>query len=467
VVTPTAEAKAARAIAASNGPLRLYEHLICTGVVERDRHQVGALEHLQRLFDVILQRKALFEWSGNASASTDTRSSPSDAPPALSAVKKWFLGVSKHTPPVQTTNTSESSLHNTSLRGIYLYGDVGCGKSFVMDLFYECVPIARKQRVHFHAFMRDVHRQMHVWRTQERADHEHDPIPPLAKKLASNARLLCFDEFQVSDVGDAAILHRLFRLLIVEHGVLVISTSNRPPEDLYKGGIQRDLFLPFIDLLKERLFVYSINSGVDHRLSGKLVTQVYHYPITPKSVEHMETLWKELTHNKVEKPTTLTVNGRLWTLPRTAHGMVRCTFEELCDRPLGPSDFLELSKHFHTLVLDDIPVMTMRQKSQARRFITLVDALYEAKVKLICSAHGEPKDLFRQTLEEDELRDFDVAVLEKPVIYESDIDEGILPPDEPSIYSGQEEVFMFARAVSRLTEMRSDKYLRQAHHSKK
>ncbi|MBB5772458.1 cell division protein ZapE [Brevundimonas vesicularis] len=286
------------------------------------------------------------------------------------------------------------------VRGLYLYGPPGRGKSMLMDLFYSATPEPRKTRAHFHAFMARIHDLVKQWRegdakTRKAVFGTHkgdDPIPPIAKLIASEARLLCFDELQVTDIADAMILGRLFEALFEDRVVLAI-TSNRAPEDLYKNGINRQLFLPFIDIIRERCVVVETAGARDWRLDRMTSAQVWH---TPDDRAAFETLWRELKGGEPEEPAHLTVLGRDVVVKRTVGSMARATFAELCARPLGPQDYLAIAQRFHTLFLEDVPILSSANHHEARRLVTLVDALYEAKTKLIVLAAAKPEALYTE-----------------------------------------------------------------------
>ena len=312
-------------------------------------------------------------------------------------------------------------------QGLYIYGDVGRGKSMLMDLFFDATAIPHKRRVHFHAFMLEVHAMIHRWRQldpkgKERKEGGDDPIPPVAKQIAKQAWLLCFDEFQVTDVADAMILRRLFEKLF-KRGVVVVATSNRAPGDLYLNGLNRPLFLPFIDLLKERLDVLHLAGVVDYRLNRLAGQSVWHASPGPEANAALDAAFATLTDDALGVPMILEMQGRKLTVPVQARGVARMRFAELCETALGAADYLALAARFHTLILADIPVLTPEQRNAAKRFTTLIDTLYEAKVKLIASAGAAPD---------------------------------ILYPDG-------DESFEFRRCVSRLEEMQSDSYRMLAH----
>jgi cell division protein ZapE len=302
--------------------------------------------------------------------------------------------------------------------GLYLWGDVGRGKSMLMDLFYERVPLRSKRRVHFNAFMVETHARIHEAR-REGAD---DPIPPVARTIAREAALLCFDEFQVTDVADAMILGRLFEQLF-EAGVVVVATSNTPPQRLYEGGLNRQLFLPFIRLIEERLDIVELNGPVDYRLQRLAQLDTYIAPLGPAADAAMDAAWLRLTDRTRGEPQTLAILGRKLCVPQAAKGVARFSFDQLCRQPLAAADYLEIARHFHTLLIDRIPAMGPAERNEAKRFTMLIDTLYDESVKLICSAAA--------------------------------------PPD--ALYPAGDGANAFRRTASRLVEMQSAEYLRHGH----
>jgi cell division protein ZapE len=311
-------------------------------------------------------------------------------------------------------------------RGLYIYGPVGRGKTMLMDMFFDAAETRLKRRAHFHAFMADVHERLNRWRqARKRGEVEgEDPIGPVAADLAREASLLCFDEFSVRDIADAMILSRLFTALFIA-GVVVVATSNVAPDDLYKDGLNRALFLPFIALLHERLDVVELDARTDYRLEKLRRAPVYYTPLSLKADEALDTAFLALTGHERGEPTRIELLGRYLDVPQAVDGVARFDFDALCRRPLGAADYLKLAQRFHTIVLDRIPSLSESERNEAKRFIILIDALYDMRVKLIASAAGEPE----------------------------------------ALYSGADgaEAFEFARTASRLYEMRSADYLALPH----
>lgn len=298
--------------------------------------------------------------------------------------------------------------------GVYLYGGVGTGKSLMMDLFFDTAPVEHKRRVHFHQFLQEVHTRI----TEEREKKDRDPLPRVARAIAKETRLLCFDELQVTDVGDAMILGRLFEGLFAE-GVVMVATSNRHPDELYKNGINRQLFEPFIEVIKSRVEVFKLDSGRDYRLERLEAAPVYYAPLGEEADAAMDATFERLTLGAKARACTITVKGRELVVTREAAGVARFEFEELCARPLGAADYLTLAERFHTLMIDHTPILTPDKRDQAKRFATLIDALYEVKTKLVMSAAAQPG----------------------------------------ALYPGGDYAFEFQRTASRLMEMRSHDYL--------
>ena len=304
--------------------------------------------------------------------------------------------------------------------GLYLVGEVGRGKSMLMDLFFDTADVARKQRIHFHRFIQGVHGRIHALRKAR--PEVSDPIPPVADQIAAEASLLCFDEFQVNDIADAMILGRLFQALF-DRGVVVVTTSNTAPDDLFKGQPGRDAFLPFIGLIRQRLELLVMDGGRDYRRERLRGLRTWQVPVDAMSRQALDKAFVRLTGGSAIRPVTLTVMGRDLVVPQASDGVARFDFDRLCNTALGAGDYLAIATTFHTLVVDGIPRLSPENFDQARRFIVLVDTLYDQRVKLIASADA--------------------------------------PPDK--LYQRGENAKMFERTASRLDEMQSEDWLGQAH----
>ncbi|MFZ8946486.1 MAG: cell division protein ZapE [Paracoccaceae bacterium] len=319
----------------------LYDGLVTSGEIFRNEAQISVLPHLDALKTELEQpvKKSLFR----------------KAPP----------------PP----------------KGLYIWGGVGTGKSFLMDLFAANVDVPAR-RVHFHAFMQEVQNALHI----ARAASEQDALNVVARNLSKGLRLLALDEMQIKDIADAMIVGRLFTLMR-EDGVVCVTTSNRPPDDLYKDGLNRQLFLPFIAYLKEHLIVHDMQSETDFRQNRMSGAQVYFTPLNSVSSQGVEELWRDLTGGRDIRH-SLQVKGRSLDIPRYHNGVGRLSFYDLCGKPLGPADYLTLAEALRVIVIDDIPQLGRHNFNEAKRFVTLIDALYESKTRLICSAAALPEMLY-------------------------------------------------------------------------
>ncbi len=383
----------------SQGPLAHYRALVASGAIRPDPAQELAAEKLESLAHAL----AGYEPAAGRGGWKE----------------RFGLGRRRQEPP----------------QGLYIYGGVGRGKSMLMDLFFRLAPVDRKRRVHFHAFMQEVQAMLNDVRRREAEDSlrarsrgrpraRDDIVALVAQRFAADAWLLCFDEFQVEDIADAMILGRLFEALF-EAGVVVVATSNRPPRDLYKDGLQRELFLPFIALIEERLDLLHLDSGIDYRLESMRTMNVYLTPLGPRTDAELRAYFRRLSHGVEAGPETLVVKGRSITIPMAADDIAFTGFKELCERPLGPADYLAIAGRYDVLVLAGIPRLAPEQRNAAKRFVTLIDALYEHRVKLICSAERRPEEL----------------------------------------YPEGDGAFAFARTVSRLHEMQSETYIGSQHWS--
>jgi cell division protein ZapE len=299
-------------------------------------------------------------------------------------------------------------------KGLYLHGAVGRGKTMLMDLFFADVKIQAKRRVHFHEFMSDVHDRI----AQARKRDEGDPIAPVARDIADETALLCFDELHVTDIADAMILSRLFKVLFAE-GIVVVATSNSRPQDLYRNGLNRQLFLPFVDLIEDRMTVLELAAAKDFRLEKLTGQQLYFSPLGDVAHANMRAAFERLTGLQTGAPASVEVKGRKITVPEAAMGVAIFDFADLCEQPLGARDYRHIARAFHTLLIENIPTLTPDRRNSARRFINLIDTLYDNRIGLIASAGAEPDQL----------------------------------------YPTGDGADLFARTASRLVEMRSEVYL--------
>jgi cell division protein ZapE len=271
-------------------------------------------------------------------------------------------------------------------KGLYIYGDVGRGKTMLMDLFFADLKVKAKRRVHFHAFMQDIHQRRQNLR-------DGDVVARIAAELANQAHVLCLDEMQISDIADAMIVGRLFQTLLV-NGTVIITTANLPPGELYKDGLNRDLFLPAIKLMETRFDVVPLASPMDYRLGRVKARESFVTPLGAKADTHVQKIWERLTDVEKGAPAELPVLGRSLHVPECAHGCARFSFTELCEAPLGPPDYLALAAHFQTLFLENIPALKASQRNEAKRFVLLIDTLYDAKRHLVASSAKAPEGIF-------------------------------------------------------------------------
>ncbi len=373
-------------------PLAAYENLISDGEIRVDPNQQKAIALLQELhteLELYSQQMGQTGWRARLSFRNRKRPVP---------------------------------------KGIYMWGGVGRGKTMLMDLFYDHSTVSERKHVHFHAFMQEVHRRIHTFREAQKAGkvaQSSDPLKALAKVIVDQAWLLCFDEFHVTDIGDAMILGRLFEALF-DMGVVIVTTSNRHPNDLYKDGLQRERFLPFIDMLNEKMQVIHLDSDTDYRLERLRALDVYVAPTGPEATDKLETAFHSLSIGVEPRKRVLNVNGRTIEIEKASEGVGFTSFSAMCENPLGAGDYLALADAFHTVIIDGIPRLGPENRDYAKRFVTLIDALYDHKTNLICAADAPPTEL----------------------------------------YTEGDGAFEFERTVSRLLEMQSPEYMALPHGSK-
>lgn len=440
-------------------PLQRYQDLCAAGDITRDDRQ----EQVVGLLDGLAQK--VTNYSPVARSAPSRKSAPSAAPSGGGGFFGGLFGGGAKPQPAKPSQ--EPRILPTGPKGLYVYGGCGTGKTFLMDLFYDTVPVEKKKRIHFHEWMIDVHERLHrlakksqmvkekantVWtaeaakaqretlqkgktdKTKQKQSAD-DLVVQVANEMIAEAWLLCFDEFQVTHISDAIIMKRLFSILF-EQGVVVIGTSNRPPEDLYLNGLNRELFMPFIPMLKDFCDVHNINSEIDYRLTTEGEEEDRRVYLSPNGLNEAKLLDRKfyrIAHGEVISGGQVETQGRRIAVPKAAlnSNVAWFTFASLCDKPLGAADYLAVASAFHTVFISDIPQLDLTMRDQVRRFITLIDAFYEKHTKLVCTAGNDPIHLF----------------------YYSEDDKA---------NSTYDEIFAWDRTASRLIEMQSTKYLSES-----
>ncbi|MDX2263575.1 MAG: cell division protein ZapE [Hyphomicrobiales bacterium] len=325
-------------------------------------------------------------------AMVDAGAIQADPAQALAVEKLQILSnrLASYTPPAKTDFFSFFTRKRGAVpRGLYLYGGVGRGKTMLMDLFFAAAPFAKKRRAHFHEFMADVHERIAAARARETAE----PLAAVAEALAAEAGLLCFDELFVTNIADAMILGRLFAALF-DHGVVMVATSNAHPRELYRDGLNRPLFEPFIDLIEDKMEVMQLEAARDYRQEKLAGAPLYFTPLGDAAQAGLDEVWRKLIGGAEARPETLTVKGRKVAVPKAAMGAARFAFADLFEQPLGPEDYLAIARAYHTVFVDGAPVLTPERRNAARRFITFIDALYDNRTGLVMSANAEPDALY-------------------------------------------------------------------------
>ncbi|KAI1143085.1 AFG1-like ATPase-domain-containing protein [Hypoxylon sp. FL0543] len=432
------------------GPMQEYDRRVKEGLLREDQHQRGIVQSLQNLHDDLLHYRARPVIHPSLETLKPTKS-----------LLSWFGS--------KPGNRAIQEIPSDLPRGLYLYGDVGSGKTMLMDLFYETLPstVRSKMRIHFHNFMQDVHKRLH--RMKMAHGNDIDAIPFVAADIAEQANVLCFDEFQCTDVADAMILRRLLESLM-SHGVVLVTTSNRHPDELYKNGIQRESFIPAIHLLKSRLHVINLDSHTDYRKIPRPPSGVYHTPLDSHAASHIQKWLRFLgdPDDPEPHPETQRVWGREIHVPRVSGRCAWFTFQELIGSATGAADYLELMRCYDAFIVSDVPGMTFRERDLARRFITFIDAVYESRAKLVLTTAVPLTELFisPQELRESMKKegkvvndDDDESANHAMQHMLEDMDSNIDQLKNSSLFSGDEERFAFARALSRLSEMSSREWV--------
>ncbi|KAI9799368.1 MAG: hypothetical protein M1833_004068 [Piccolia ochrophora] len=435
------------------GPMHEYETRVDNGTLRDDEHQRGIIQSLQHLHDELKEYQA-----------------PTVVHPEIESLKpspKSWLG---------NLFGPKRGNHKTRIpdflpKGLYMYGDVGSGKTMLMDMFHDTLPkrITSKTRIHFHNFMQDIHKRLHAEKMKHGSDF--DAIPFIAADIAEQGSVLCFDEFQCTDVADAMILRRLLESLM-SHGVVLVTTSNRHPDDLYKNGIQRESFLPCISLLKRNLHVINLDSQTDYRKIPRPPSGVYHFPLDRAARSHAMKWFKFLGDFDNEPPHKAEhmIWGRNVEVPKASGKAAMFTFDELIGRPTGAADYLELMRSYDAFIVTDIPAMTYRERDLARRFIIFIDAVYESRAKLVLTTAVPLGRLFMSGAEMDDAvkdsrekgtipheEDTDVDDVMRSLM--DDLGMNMKMMKSSSMFTGDEERFAFARALSRLSEMGSQEWV--------
>ena len=342
----------------SSSVVERLESLVDDGHIERDPQQFAIARRMDGVLTALKSR----------------------SPARKSSALGWLFAAKRHT--------------ENPVRGLYVHCSVGRGKTMLMDMMFELAPVKRKRRAHFHEFMADVHARIHAHRQKLKNGEtkQADPVPPVAAALYDEAILLCFDEFTVTDIADAMILSRLFTELF-QRGAVLIATSNVEPDNLYRDGLNRQLFLPFVGLLKQYVDVVSLDSPTDYRMEKTRSLPVWLTPLGPETDQRFEDAWHSMTEGARPRAESIEMKGREVPVPAAALGAARFSFADLCARPLGASDYMAIAERYRTIFIENIPVLTPQQGNETKRFINLVDTLYDNRVRLVASAETMPEQM--------------------------------------------------------------------------
>ncbi|KAM5362013.1 hypothetical protein ACJZ2D_012763 [Fusarium nematophilum] len=431
-------------VSQDDGPIPEYDRRVEVGKLRNDEHQRGIIQNLQNLHGELRNYDA-----------------PPVKHPSLESLKPAKKSVFSSLFSKGAAKSPIGEIPSRLPRGLYLYGDVGCGKTMLMDLLYETLPgaVKTKTRIHFNNFMQDVHKRLH--RIKMEHGNDIDGIPYITADIAQQANVLCFDEFQCTDVADAMILRRLLESLM-SHGVVLVTTSNRHPDELYKNGVQRESFIPAIELLKNRLHVINLDSPTDYRKIPRPPSDVYHTSLDSHAHAHAEKWFRFLgdPEQPEPRPEVQKVWGREIYVPRVSGRAAWFTFDELIRQPKSAADYLELVRAYEAFIVTDIPGMTHQQRDLARRFITFIDVVYEGNAKLVLTTEKPLTELF---VSRDEIAE---SLLNQGVKHDQaaeaanhDLEHHVDKLKDSNLFAGSEEAFAFARALSRLRHMESKEWV--------
>ncbi|KAM0343974.1 hypothetical protein ACHAPU_008032 [Fusarium lateritium] len=429
----------------AGGPIPEYDRRVATGRLRNDEHQRGIIQNFQNLYHELERYDA-----------------PPVEHPSIESLKPTKKSIFSSLFGGGSGKAAIKDIPSNLPRGLYLYGDVGCGKTMLMDLLYETLPpsVKSKSRIHFNNFMQDVHKRLHRFKMEHGNDI--DSVPYIAADIAQQGNVLCFDEFQCTDVADAMILRRLLEALMA-NGVVLVTTSNRHPDELYKNGVQRESFVPAIELLKNRLHVICLDSPIDYRKIPRPPSDVYHTSLDSHAQAHAEKWFRFLgdPEQPEPRPEVQKVWGREIYVPRVSGRAAWFTFDELIRQPKSAADFIELVRAYEAFIVTDIPGMTHQQRDLARRFITFIDVVYEGNAKLVLTTEKPLSELFvsRDEIAESLMKQGAKKKQAEDAAENHDLVHNVNKLKDSNLFAGSEEAFAFARALSRLRHMESKEWV--------